>query len=54
VAELLNVPLVLELLYVDYVLCPSNGKGNFYDSYQDAFYYLYDKVPIGGIVILGK
>lgn len=26
--------------------------GNFYDSYQDAFYYLYEKVPIGGIVIL--
>jgi O-methyltransferase len=26
--------------------------GNFYDSYQDAFYYLYEKVPVGGIVIL--
>lgn len=26
--------------------------GNFYDSYQDAFYYLYENVPIGGIVIL--
>jgi len=25
--------------------------GNFYDSYQDALYYMYDKVPIGGIVI---
>jgi len=25
--------------------------GNFYDSYQDALYYLYEKVPIGGIVI---
>ena len=25
--------------------------GNFYDSYQDAMYYLYPKVPVGGIVI---
>jgi len=25
--------------------------GNFYDSYQDALYYAYGKVPIGGIVI---
>jgi O-methyltransferase len=25
--------------------------GNFYDSYQDAMYWLYEKVPIGGIVI---
>lgn len=25
--------------------------GNFYDSYQDAVYYLYDKVPVGGYVI---
>ena len=25
--------------------------GNFYDSQQDALYYLYDKVPIGGILI---
>jgi len=25
--------------------------GNFYDSYQDAMYYLYDKVPVGGYVI---
>jgi O-methyltransferase len=25
--------------------------GNFYDSYQDAMYYLYEKVPVGGIVI---
>lgn len=24
---------------------------NFYDSYQDALYYLYPKVPVGGIVI---
>ena len=26
--------------------------GNFYDSYQDAFYYLYDLIPVGGIIIL--
>jgi len=25
--------------------------GNFYDSYQDAMYYMYDFVPIGGIII---
>ena len=25
--------------------------GNFYDSYQDAFYYLYELVPVGGFVI---
>lgn len=25
--------------------------GNFYDSYQDALYYGYEKVPVGGIVI---
>jgi O-methyltransferase len=25
--------------------------GNFYGSYQDAMYNLYDKVPVGGIVI---
>jgi len=25
--------------------------GNYYDSYQDAMYYLYDKVPVGGYVI---
>merc|ERR1719440_2615639 len=25
--------------------------GNFYDSYQDSFYYLYDRVPVGGYVI---
>ncbi len=25
--------------------------GNFYDSFQDAMYYLYPKVPVGGIVI---
>ena len=25
--------------------------GNFYDSYQDALYYMYDLVPIGGVVI---
>jgi hypothetical protein len=25
--------------------------GNFYDSYQDAMYYLYEKVPVGGLVI---
>jgi predicted O-methyltransferase YrrM len=25
--------------------------GNFYDSYQDAMYYLYPKVPVGGVVI---
>jgi O-methyltransferase len=25
--------------------------GNFYDSYQIPFYYLYEKIPIGGIVI---
>jgi len=25
--------------------------GNFYDSYQDAMYYLYDRVPVGGYVI---
>jgi len=25
--------------------------GNFYDSYQDAMYYLYERVPIGGYVI---
>jgi len=25
--------------------------GNFYDSYQDAMYYLYENVPVGGIVI---
>merc|ERR1711977_124406 len=25
--------------------------GNFYDSYADALYYGYDKVPVGGIVI---
>ena len=25
--------------------------GNFYDSYQDAMYYLYEKVPVGGVVI---
>ena len=25
--------------------------GNFYDSHQDALYYLYDFVPVGGIVI---
>lgn len=25
--------------------------GNFYDSYQDAFYYLYERVPVGGFVI---
>ena len=26
--------------------------GNFYPSYQDALYHLYDRVPVGGIVIL--
>jgi len=25
--------------------------GNFYDSYQDALYYGYEKVPVGGIII---
>ena len=25
--------------------------GNFYDSYQDALYYMYESVPVGGIVI---
>lgn len=25
--------------------------GNFYDSHQDALYYLYDFVPVGGVVI---
>mmetsp|Transcript_33325 Transcript_33325/g.37875 ORF Transcript_33325/g.37875 Transcript_33325/m.37875 type:complete len:153 (-) Transcript_33325:28-486(-) len=25
--------------------------GNFYDSYQDALYYGYPKVPVGGIII---
>lgn len=25
--------------------------GNFYDSYQDALYYFYESVPVGGIVI---
>jgi hypothetical protein len=25
--------------------------GNFYDSYQDAMYNLYEKVPVGGIVV---
>jgi len=25
--------------------------GNFYDSYQDALYYLYPQVPVGGIII---
>ena len=25
--------------------------GNFYDSHQDALYYLYDLVPVGGVVI---
>lgn len=25
--------------------------GNFYDSYQDAMYYMYDVVRIGGIMI---
>jgi hypothetical protein len=25
--------------------------GNFYDSYQDAMYFLYEKVPVGGIII---
>ena len=25
--------------------------GNFYDSYQDAMYYLFPFVPVGGIVI---
>jgi len=25
--------------------------GNFYDSYQDSLYYMYGKVPVGGIVI---
>ena len=25
--------------------------GNFYDSYADALYYGYEKVPVGGIVI---
>lgn len=25
--------------------------GNFYDSYQDAMYYLYEYVPVGGFVI---
>lgn len=25
--------------------------GNFYDSYQDAMYYLYENVPVGGIII---
>jgi hypothetical protein len=25
--------------------------GNYYDSYQDAMYYLYPLVPVGGIVI---
>jgi O-methyltransferase len=25
--------------------------GNFYDSYQDAMYYMYEAVPVGGIVI---
>ena len=25
--------------------------GNFYDSYQDAMYYLYERVPVGGYVI---
>jgi O-methyltransferase len=28
--------------------------GNFYDSYQDALYYLYELVPVGGYVIFGK
>jgi O-methyltransferase len=26
--------------------------GNFYSSYQDAFYHLYERVPVGGIVIM--
>ena len=25
--------------------------GNFYDSYQDAMYYMYESVPLGGIII---
>ena len=25
--------------------------GNFYDSYQDAMYYLYERVPVGGYII---
>jgi hypothetical protein len=25
--------------------------GNFYDSYQDALYYMYPLVPVGGIII---
>lgn len=25
--------------------------GNFYDSYQDAMYYMYESVPVGGIII---
>merc|ERR1719220_2958792 len=25
--------------------------GNFYDSYQDALYYMYPQVPVGGLVI---
>lgn len=25
--------------------------GNYYDSYQDALYYLYPHVPVGGIII---
>jgi hypothetical protein len=28
--------------------------GNFYDSYQDALYHLYELVPVGGYVIFGK
>jgi len=27
--------------------------GNFYDSYQDAMYAMYEDVPVGGIVIFG-
>lgn len=25
--------------------------GNFYDSYQDALYFLYERIPVGGIII---
>ncbi len=32
-------------------ICIMRVDGNFYSSYEDAFYYLYEAVPIGGAVI---
>jgi hypothetical protein len=36
---------------VDVPIAILRVDGNFYDSYQDAMYFLYEKVPVGGIII---